>query len=318
MKSYPVNLLLAKRRCLIVGGGAVALRKASRLLEAEARVRVVAPEAVAGLRELAVAGRIELVLRCCENEDLEGVFLLFLASDDSLLNRQLLERARSCGILCCAVDKNWPDGDFITPASCGGAGLQVAVATGGQSCVRAKSVKNYLAAQLETLNAGVILTTFTVGRETLPETEVGRDIIANVSSLLKLITGVREFCCYRDAGSFEVVALLSADERVNRLLQLTLAAAVPGDKVNERCGEEAFIYLVRKFSGRHTAIFAEADCAAAGFVGSGLKRLKSILMREPIPEPAGSLSDSQRNLSATIKADPEKGWQEYAAYCRKL
>ena len=41
---YPVNLVLAGRRCLVVGGGRVARQKVMGLLEAEARVRVIAPD----------------------------------------------------------------------------------------------------------------------------------------------------------------------------------------------------------------------------------------------------------------------------------
>ncbi len=305
MESYPVNLLLENRRCLIVGGGAVALRKAARLLEAGARVRVVAPEAVAGLRELANAGRIELVSRRCEAADLEGVFLLFLASDDHLLNRQLLEQAQNRGILCCAVDKNWSAGDFITPASCSGAGLQVAVATGGHSCVRSKSVKNFIAGQLETLGGGVILTTFTVTVEKNPRDELNQELILKAGPLLKLVTGVREFAIFCDGDGLEIVTLLTPDERVKRLLRLILAAAVStpesGDKVKERCGEKAFTYLLRKTSGLDEALFSVADNPDAGLIGSGLKRLRSILIQ-----------------SESLPADPIKGWREYLDYCRKF
>ncbi|MBW1646321.1 MAG: uroporphyrinogen-III C-methyltransferase, partial [Deltaproteobacteria bacterium] len=60
---YPVNLLLQDRPCLVVGGGPVAARKVAGLLAAGARVRVVAEKVTADLRQLAAAGRLELVQR---------------------------------------------------------------------------------------------------------------------------------------------------------------------------------------------------------------------------------------------------------------
>ncbi len=302
MLSYPINLLLQNRSCLVVGGGPVALRKATRLLKAAARVKVVAPEAVAGLHELAAAGQLELVLRKCLEADLDGVFLLFLASDDHRFNQQLLDRARSLGVLSCAVDKNWSAGDFITPASCDGAGLQLAVATGGRSCIRSKSVKNFLAGQLETLAAKVVLSTFTISSEKQGN-EFNPDLPDFVVASIKLITGVREFAVCHAAGSFEVVALLSLDEGVNRLLRLILKDAIgeTGAEIIECRGEEAFKYLFRKTSATAVPRSLFADCSAECRFSSGLKRLNTLLMQ-----------------SENLKVDPGSGWRKYADYCRKL
>ena len=302
MQSYPINLLLQNRLCLVIGGGPVALRKARRLLAADAKVKVVAPEAVAGLRELATDGRLELVLRKCQAEDLDGIFLLFLASDDHKFNQRILDEARSRRTLTCAVDENWSAGDFITPASCDGAGLQLAVATGGRSCIRSKSVKNFLAGQLETLAAKVVLNSFTISGEK-QRNEFNPDLPDSVAASLKLITGVREFAVCYETGSFEIVALLSLDEGVSRLLRLILKDAVgeTGAEIIERRGEEAFTYLFRKTSvaegPRSFFINHRVDCR----FGSGLNRLNSLLMQ-----------------SETLKVDPGSGWQEYADYCRKL
>jgi len=302
MQSYPINLLLQNRLCLVVGGGSVALRKATRLLAAAARVKVVAPDAVAGLHELAAAGRLELILRKCQDNDLNGIFLLFLASDDHELNRQMMAKAQSLGVLTCAVDKNWSDGDFITPASCNGSGLQLAIATGGQSCVRSKSVKNLLGSQLETLASEVILTTFTIDGENFVE-KINSDLPASVAGSLKLISGVREFVGYCNAGNFEIVALLSREEQVNRLLRLILADVVQGAGcvIKERHCEEAFAYLLQRTLVVENMQSFTTDCRAECRIGSGLKKLNSILIK-----------------SETLKVDPKRGWQEYADYCRKL
>ncbi len=303
MQSYPINLLLQNRPCLVVGGGRVALRKATRLLKACARVKIVAPEAVTGLQELAGAGRLELILRNCQDDDLEGIFLAFFASDDHDFNQRMLSKAQRLGILSCAVDENWSAGDFITPASCDGAGLQFAIATGGQSCMRAKSVKNFLENQLETLVSELALTTFTISGAELGK-DFNPELLASALASLKLISGVREFAGYFAAGNFELVTLLSHDEKVEHLVQLILGDTVSprtGVMINERRGQAAFTYLLQKNLPAEMTPSVFMNCRVECRVGSGLKKLNSLLTR-----------------SETLTDDPARGWQEYADYCRKL
>lgn len=304
MRSYPINLLLQNRPCLVVGGGQVALRKATRLLEASAQVKIIAAEAVAGLQKLAGAGRLELILRNCLDDDLEGMFLVFFASDDHDFNRQMLGKAQRLGILSCAVDENWSMGDFITPASCDGEGLQFAIATGGRSCIRAKSVKNFLQSQLETLASELVLTTFTIAAEEFAG-KFNSDLLASALASIKLISGVREFVGYFVKEKFELVTLISRDEGVARLVRLILGETVSlrgaGVMINERRGKAAFTYLLRKNSQVAVTQSFFMNCRSEYRVGSGLNKLNSLLTR-----------------SKTLTVDLERGWQEYADYCRKL
>jgi hypothetical protein len=121
-----------------------------------------------------------------------------------------------------------------------------------------------------------------------------------VALAFKLISGVREFVGYLDSGSFEVVVLLSGDEQVNRLLRLILADAVTGtgSTIKERHGEEAFTYLFRKARNSDVMRSFFTNCCAVCRIGSGLKKLNSLLMQSEI--------------------DPGRGWQKYADYCWKL
>ena len=48
MKYYPVNLAIAGRKCVVVGGGEVAARKVSTLLDCEAAVELISPELTPG------------------------------------------------------------------------------------------------------------------------------------------------------------------------------------------------------------------------------------------------------------------------------
>jgi len=60
---YPAMLSVGDRKCLVVGGGVVALRKVEGLLEERARVTVVAPGPVPELFALAREGAISLERR---------------------------------------------------------------------------------------------------------------------------------------------------------------------------------------------------------------------------------------------------------------
>ena len=76
MDYFPIFLRLAGEPVLVVGGGEVAARKIDLLLRTSAQVRVVAPELVPGLAELAAAGEITHIAAEFRPEHLDGVRLL--------------------------------------------------------------------------------------------------------------------------------------------------------------------------------------------------------------------------------------------------
>jgi len=149
-----VNLMLAGRPCLVVGGGRVALRKIERLLDAQASVTVVAPTVVEGVQALADAGALALLLRPFEGADVDGHRLVFAATNDLGVNRRVLAACQVLGILCGAVDRQWDEGDFILPAAFTTQGVQVAVSSGGKSPRRVKAIG---AALRDYLSAGSLL-----------------------------------------------------------------------------------------------------------------------------------------------------------------
>jgi len=79
---YPLGLRITGRLVVVVGGGPVALRRVRALLDAGALVRVVAPVAVPGLDDLQAAGRVELVVREYRDGDLDGAWLVHVATGD--------------------------------------------------------------------------------------------------------------------------------------------------------------------------------------------------------------------------------------------
>ena len=79
---------LGGRRCLVVGGGSVAERKALELHRAGARVTVVSPTVTAALSELASAGELDWQAEPFAESQLEGCWLVIAATDDRAVNAQ--------------------------------------------------------------------------------------------------------------------------------------------------------------------------------------------------------------------------------------
>lgn len=129
---FPMFVKLSGRRCLVVGAGAVGESKIASLLEAEAQVRVVAPEATPQVQSWAEAGKLEWLARPCEPNDLDGMLLVVAATSSPELHEQIFTEARRRGVLCNVVDV--PElCDFYYPAVVQRGALQIAVSTSGQS-----------------------------------------------------------------------------------------------------------------------------------------------------------------------------------------
>ncbi len=143
---YVACLDLSERACLVVGAGTVGLEKIEGLLACDATVKVVAPEAIAEVRELASAGRIEWHRRTYASEDLEGCFLVIAATSDTRLNTRVYEDAEARSMLVNVVDV--PDlCNFILPAIVRQGPLAVAISTAGASPALAKRMKREIAAR---------------------------------------------------------------------------------------------------------------------------------------------------------------------------
>ncbi|WP_119068583.1 precorrin-2 dehydrogenase/sirohydrochlorin ferrochelatase family protein [Rubrobacter indicoceani] len=130
---------LAGRRCVMVGGGAVAGRKARRLLQARAEVVVISPEVTEELQAMAT----EVHRRPYESGDLDGAFLAFVATDSREVNARVVEEANERGVMVNVADEP-EEGDFVLPSTLRRGGLQVAVSTGGASPVLAREIRKRL------------------------------------------------------------------------------------------------------------------------------------------------------------------------------
>ena len=146
MDFLPVFLNLKKRPCAVIGGGDVAARKASLLLNAGAQVTVHAPALGEGLQRWAAEGKVRHVAQEFRPEALAGCTLVIAATDDAQVNRQVSDAAKARGIPVNVVDQ--PSlCTFIMPSIIDRSPVIVAVSTGGASPVLARLIR----ARLETL-----------------------------------------------------------------------------------------------------------------------------------------------------------------------
>jgi siroheme synthase-like protein len=136
---FPIFLDLSGRRCVVVGGGEVANRKARKLLQARASVVVISPELQPELESVAV----EVHRRPYEEGDLEGAYLAFAATDSREVNARVAREAKERGVPVNVADRP-SDGDFALPSTLRRGGLQVAVSTGGASPTLARRIKDEL------------------------------------------------------------------------------------------------------------------------------------------------------------------------------
>src|SRR6476646_4958964 len=143
---YIACLRLRGRRCVVVGGGEIGLEKVEGLLACDGDVTLIAPEAVPELEQLAREGSIAWERRPYAGAaDLEGVFLVIAATDDTDANIAVFEDAERRAMLVNVVDVP-PLCNFILPAIVRQGPLAIAISTAGASPALAKRMKREIAA----------------------------------------------------------------------------------------------------------------------------------------------------------------------------
>lgn len=141
---YPVFLALENRRCVVIGGGQIALGKIRGLLEAGAVLTVIAPHIDPRIAELVGTAPHTLRRRAYQPGDLQGAFLVIAATDDAATNRAVWEEAQALNIPCNIVDQPQYC-SFIAPSIVRKGAIAVAISTGGTSPALAKRLKDQVA-----------------------------------------------------------------------------------------------------------------------------------------------------------------------------
>lgn len=143
MDYLPVCLDVQGRRCVVVGGGDVALRKTDLLRSAGALVHVVSPDLCSELAKQAASGAISYAARSFTPMDVEGAVLVIAATDEPGINRRVSESAKTRGIPVNVVDQ--PElCTFVMPAVIDRSPILVAISTGATSPVLARLLRSRL------------------------------------------------------------------------------------------------------------------------------------------------------------------------------
>jgi uroporphyrin-III C-methyltransferase/precorrin-2 dehydrogenase/sirohydrochlorin ferrochelatase len=140
MDYFPIFLDIKSKRCLVVGGGAVAERKTASLLKSGADVILVAPSLTDSLTGWRDAGRLTHLDRGFADEDLTDIHLVIAATNDSEINRRVAEQANNLRIPVNVADQ--PElCSFILPSVIDRSPVVAAISTGGASPVLARLIR---------------------------------------------------------------------------------------------------------------------------------------------------------------------------------
>jgi siroheme synthase-like protein len=137
---YPIFLNLQGKKCVVVGGGRVAFRKVTTLLDFGADITVISPKPHAEMSKLFKNKAIQLVRRNYKPGDLKGAALSIVATHVKEINRKVAEASKKNGTLVNVVD-DAELSDFIVPSSFRRGDLSVAVSTSGMSPALAKKIR---------------------------------------------------------------------------------------------------------------------------------------------------------------------------------
>ncbi len=143
---YPLGLMLAGRRVLVVGGGTVATRRVPALVDAGADVVLVAPQLTPALHALVADGRVRWLDRAFESSDVDGSWLVHVAVPDPEVARAVSAAAEERRVFCVRADDRHAATAW-TPATTRHGPVTVAVTAGGDPR-RAMAVRDAVAALL--------------------------------------------------------------------------------------------------------------------------------------------------------------------------
>ena len=140
---FPAFLNIRRKKCLIVGGGGVALRKVNTLVSCGADVTVIGSRVHQDLMQLAKKKVVRVMRRDYEPGDLKEAFIVVAATDDRKVNRKVAEDAKKARALVNVVDDPDPS-DFIVPSVLRRGDLILAVSTAGRSPALSRKLRTRL------------------------------------------------------------------------------------------------------------------------------------------------------------------------------
>jgi len=145
MDLLPLFHNLRGRRCLVVGGGDVALRKLRQLADAGASIEVVAPQVNQAIREMAKNQTLNFLERPFAEDDIAGAVLVVAATNDDTVNAQVSQLAQAANIPVNVVDSPGLC-TVVFPSIVDRSPVQIAISSGGNAPVLARMLRTRLEA----------------------------------------------------------------------------------------------------------------------------------------------------------------------------
>lgn len=140
---FPIFIDLSKKNILVVGAGNIAVRRMRVMLDFTDNITVISPEISEDIEELAQKNSLHIIRRCFLKEDINGRDLVFAATDDPEVNRQIYEvcRARGIPVNVCSDQSLC---DFFFPSVITDGDVVIGINASGQDHIRVKQTRQRL------------------------------------------------------------------------------------------------------------------------------------------------------------------------------
>lgn len=144
MNFLPISINIENKKILIIGGGKVGFHKATILNRFTNEATIISPTFHEGFDKLP----FQLIQKAYEPDDLAGVFMVYVCTENEILNQEIKQEAEKRGVLASVCD-NPPLCDFISPAIYKDDNLTIAVASNARQVKRSIRVRDEIKKQIE-------------------------------------------------------------------------------------------------------------------------------------------------------------------------
>lgn len=160
---YPVSLDLRGRLCVIIGGGKIAERKITGMLDQGCKITLISRTATKAIKQWASENRLTWKQQSYKSGDLKGAFLVVAATNSCKTNQAIKEEADNEKTLINVVDEPMLC-NFIAPAIIRKGNVTLAISTGGESPALARKIRESLESS-EILNYSDLTTILSTARQ---------------------------------------------------------------------------------------------------------------------------------------------------------
>lgn len=313
--AYLSGLLLRDRAVLMVGAGPVAERRTLKLLDAGARVTVVAPEATAYIQAWADDGRLSWEQRTFVETDLDGAWYVLACTDSAEVNAAVAAGCEARRTFCVRADAA-DQGSAWTPATTDVGDVTVGV-IGNRDPRRSKAVKEAVIRALETSHEA---DPFPAGSVVLVGGGPGDPGLMTTAGLAA-IRGA-DVIVHDRLGPLELLAEAREDAEIVHVGKVPRGPYTPQEEINRILIERARRgQRVVRLKGGDNYVFGRGgeewlECAAAGVpvrVIPGVTSAVSVPARAGIPVTHRSLSQGFCVVSGHVPPGDERSDVNWAA-----